>query len=100
MKKYWLPKIHALNPKLPVIVIANKRDLFDDVQMNQQNQLEQNKIRKVIVPLIKEFNQVEMGLECSALYQSNVKDIIYCAQRAVLFPITPLYVFSTKSLTD
>ncbi|KRX09002.1 hypothetical protein PPERSA_01889 [Pseudocohnilembus persalinus] len=45
-----------------------------------------------------QFSQVEMGLECSAVEQNNVRDIIYCAQRAVLFPLAPLYDMNKKQL--
>lgn len=32
-----------------------------------------------------------MGIECSAKSYMNLIDIVYCAQRAVLFPISPLF---------
>jgi hypothetical protein len=32
-----------------------------------------------------------MGIECSALNNPNIKDIIYCAERAVLYPLSPIY---------
>ena len=37
-----------------------------------------------------------MGMECSALKCNNVTEIIYCAQRVVLFPLYPLYDFQEK----
>lgn len=37
-----------------------------------------------------------MGIECSALKSSNVSEIIYCAQKVVLFPLAPLYDFHEK----
>jgi len=39
---------------------------------------------------------VEVGLECSALKSSNISEVIYCAQRVVLFPLAPLYDFTEK----
>ncbi len=40
-----------------------------------------------------------MGLEVSALFTPNIKDVIFCAQRAVLFPLAPLYDLTKKVLT-
>ena len=40
-----------------------------------------------------------MGMECSANYHKNIKKMLNSAQRAVLFPITPLFDIATKSLT-
>ena len=39
-----------------------------------------------------------MGIECSAKGYFNLIDIVYCAQRAVLFPIGPLYDSMEKKL--
>lgn len=32
-----------------------------------------------------------MGIECSAKGYMNLLDVIFCAQRAVLYPIAPLF---------
>lgn len=37
-----------------------------------------------------------MGFECSAYYQRNVKKVLNGAQRAVLYPLAPLYDLNTK----
>ena len=37
-----------------------------------------------------------MGIECSAYYDRNVKKVLNCAQRAVLYPLSPLYDLNTK----
>ena len=39
-----------------------------------------------------------MGLECSAKAYMNLIDIVYCAQRAVLYPVSPLYDSVSKRL--
>lgn len=41
-----------------------------------------------------------MGLEVSSLHNPNIADMIYCAQRAILFPLAPLYNLTTKNLTE
>jgi hypothetical protein len=38
-----------------------------------------------------DFKQVEMGIECSAKGFINLIDVVFCAQRAVMFPIQPLF---------
>ena len=40
-----------------------------------------------------------MGIECSAFYDRNVKTVLNCAQRAVLYPLSPLYDLENHSLT-
>lgn len=39
-----------------------------------------------------------MGIECSAKRYMNLIDIVYCAQRAVLYPIGPLFDSNLKTL--
>ena len=45
-----------------------------------------------------EFKQVEMGIECSAKGYIGLMDIIGCAQKAVLFPLSPIHDTSNKVL--
>ena len=40
-----------------------------------------------------------MGLECSAYYDQNVKMVLNSAQRAILYPIGPLYDLTEKKIT-
>lgn len=55
-------------------------------------------LEELLHPYFIEYRQVEMGIECSAKGYMNLIDVIYCAQRAVLFPISPLFDSITKSL--
>ena len=41
---------------------------------------------------------MEMGIECSAKRYMNLIDIVFCAQRAVLYPISPLIDSIEKKL--
>ena len=52
----------------------------------------------MLTPYFIEFKQVEMGIECSAKGYLNLIGVIYCAQRAVLFPIDPLFDSIKKEL--
>jgi hypothetical protein len=40
-----------------------------------------------------------MGIECSAFYDRNVKKVLNSAQRAILYPLRPLYDLNTKNVT-
>ena len=51
-----------------------------------------------IMPIISKFKQVEMGIECSAKCHTKLIDVLFCAQRAVLFPIAPLQDPQTREL--
>ena len=48
-------------------------------------------LESLLSPYFQEFKQVEMGIECSAKSYMNLIDVIFCAQRAVLYPIAPLF---------
>lgn len=39
-----------------------------------------------------------MGIECSAKGFMNLIDVVYCAQRAVLFPLEPLFDAQEKKI--
>lgn len=39
-----------------------------------------------------------MGVECSAKGYMNLIDVVYCAQRAVLYPVSPLFDSINKLL--
>lgn len=55
-------------------------------------------LESLLTPYFMEFKQVEMGIECSAKGYMNLIDVVYCAQRAVLFPIAPLFDSIEKKL--
>lgn len=90
LEQYWLPKINEVNEDVPVILAGNKVDL-------RPNHVESD-LESIITPLIINFRQVEMGLECSAKAYLKLIDVFFCAQRAVLFPLAPLQDPITKEL--
>lgn len=90
LDQYWLPKISEINDDIPVILVGNKVDMRPS---HFENDLE-----SVITPLIMTYKQVEMGIECSAKAYLKLIDVVFCAQRAVLFPISPLQDPITKEL--
>lgn len=90
LENYWLPKVTDINENIPIILVGNKIDMRS---INIENELE-----RIITPLIMRFKQVEMGIECSAKAYLKLIDVVFCAQRAVLFPIAPLHDPITKEL--
>jgi len=87
---YWLPKILEINEDIPVILVGNKVDM-------RPSHFEID-LESIITPLIMKFKQVEMGIECSAKAYIKLIDVVFWAQRAVLFPIAPLQDPITKEL--
>lgn len=71
-------------------MVGNKVDL-------RSSQHEED-LDSLLSPYFMEFKQVEMGIECSAKAYMNLLDVVFCAQRAVLFPIAPLFDSIQKKL--
>ncbi|CDW77076.1 mitochondrial rho 1 [Stylonychia lemnae] len=91
LRSYWMPRIIKINDKIPIIFVGNKMDL-------RSSHVDNNDLESTLSPYFMEFKQVEMGLECSAKGYMNLIDVIYCAQRAVQFPISPLFDSISKQL--
>jgi Ras family protein T1 len=53
----------------------------------------------VLKNVVRSFKQVQMGIECSAAYDKNIKKVLNYAQRAVLYPLAPLYDLNLKTIT-
>jgi hypothetical protein len=68
--------------------VGNKVDLRPT---HQQEDLESQ-----LNPYFQSFEQIEMGIECSAKAYMNLIDVVFCAQRSVLYPIAPLFDNYTK----
>ncbi|EGR27042.1 hypothetical protein IMG5_202800 [Ichthyophthirius multifiliis] len=93
----WIPFINLHSQDVPIIIIGNKCDLAQEICSQIP---ENNRIEKVIIPLIKQCKQVQMGFECSALTFQHISEVIYSAHRAVLYPLSPLYDISQKQITE
>ncbi|KAI4301263.1 hypothetical protein L6164_034557 [Bauhinia variegata] len=92
LSKYWLPELRKLEVKAPVIVVGCKLDLLDN---NQHVSFEQ-----VMSQLFLQFPEIVFCLECSAASLYQVAEVFYCAQKAVLYPVHPLFDHNRKTLTD
>jgi mitochondrial Rho GTPase 1 len=75
IESYWLPLIESANDKIPVILVGTKLDLVRrDIEMSYYT-----RIQKILRPLMKNFRQLEIGIECSAKDSKNIIQTLYCA---------------------
>lgn len=87
---YWMPMFRALGVNVPVVVCANKSDLLkvaggkSVAPFKQQNSEE-------FMPLINEFKEIEACVRCSAKLNANVVEAFYLCQRAVIYPMSPIF---------
>ena len=72
----------------PVILVGNKSD-----KMESSGNMDK------ILPIMNEFVEIETCVECSARTMKNISEIFYYAQKAVVYPIKPLYNAEDKELT-
>lgn len=92
--KYWLPKFRAASLKVPVILVGNKIDTRGGIS----DPGAAAKMEAFIKPIMDNFREVDVCIECSAKTVSNISEVFYFAQKAVLHPTGPLYDVDTHSL--
>ncbi|KAJ2501793.1 ERMES complex Ca(2+)-binding regulatory GTPase gem1 [Coemansia sp. RSA 1972] len=83
--EYWLPLLRRQGVNLPVILVGNKVDMRDE-DTGRATVLEDE-----VVPIMNEYREIEICVECSAKALLNVSELFYFAQKAVLHPTRPLY---------
>ncbi|KAJ1719719.1 ERMES complex Ca(2+)-binding regulatory GTPase gem1 [Coemansia erecta] len=82
---HWLPFLRLQGINLPVILVGNKVDLRDEDPLNA------TVLEDEVVPIMNEYREIEICVECSAKALLNVSELFYFAQKAVLHPTRPLY---------
>lgn len=88
---FWLPKLRDLEVKVPVIIAGC---MLDRREGHQDFNLEE-----AIFPIMQQFQEIEVCLECSALQNSEVAEVFYYAQRSVLSPVVPLFDRETNIMS-
>ncbi|KAJ2808320.1 ERMES complex Ca(2+)-binding regulatory GTPase gem1 [Coemansia helicoidea] len=83
--EHWLPFLRRQGLSLPVILVGNKVDMRDE-DAGPATVLEDE-----VVPIMNEYREIEICVECSAKALLNVSELFYFAQKAVLHPTRPLY---------
>ena len=95
MREFWLPLITSANPKVPVIIVGNKLDLIRANPALSQF----TRIGKILKPLLRQFEQVQMGIEVSAEQSKNIFEMLYLAQTSIIFPLSTLMHLPDRTLT-
>lgn len=90
LSTFWLPELHRLEVKVPVIVVGCKLDLRDELQ--------QVSLEQVMSPIMQQFREIETCIECSAYKNIQIPEVFYYAQKAVLHPTAPLFDQESQSL--
>ncbi|CAH2264046.1 mitochondrial Rho GTPase isoform X1 [Pararge aegeria] len=88
---YWLPFVRDNCPedyRKPVILVGNKIDLIDYSVVDN------------IWDIAEEYPEVDRCIECSAKTLTNVSEMFYNAQKAVLHPVYPIYSIEEQELTE
>eukprot|EP01147_Barroeca_monosierra_P010750 gene10750-2838_t len=88
IQTYWMQlvtKALPVNATTPIVIIGNKIDLISE-QSQHERLLEQH-----ILPLMTFYDRVEMCIECSAKTMENIAEVFHVTNKAVIYPIAPLY---------
>lgn len=87
---FWLPFFRSLGVNLPVVLCANK---CDHLETDKQHVIEEE-----MLPIMKEFKEVESCIRSSGKLHLNVNEVFYLCQRAVTHPIAPLFDVKEQDL--
>ncbi|EME26374.1 Mitochondrial Rho GTPase 1 [Galdieria sulphuraria] len=87
---YWLPTLRRLGVTVPVVLVGNKIDVRG---IGADHSLEH-----LIKPIMDEFREVDVCIECSAKQVFNIAELFYYAQKAVIHPTAPLYDVNEHTL--
>lgn len=89
VRNIWLPLIRQnCVQHMPVILVGNKSDLMSNSSMDD------------ILPIMNDYPEIETCIECSAKTLSNISEMFYFAQKAVLHPTGPLFSPQTGDLKE
>lgn len=96
---YWMMMFRSLGVNLPVILCKNKCDsgymnsLTPNSEIGAHNGSQKNtRIEdEEFIPILKEFKEVETCIKCSAKVKCNVNQAFYLCQRAIAYPLAPLF---------
>lgn len=91
---YWLPKFRAMSLSAPIVLVGNKIDIRGGVADPEASA----KMEAFIKPIMDRFREVDVCIECSAKTVSNISEVFYFAQKAVLYPTGPVYNVESHSL--
>jgi len=86
---FWLPQLRTLRTgrrSAPIILVGNKIDKS------------KTDWTQYVAPIMKEYPEVETCVLCSAKTLLNTQNIFYFAQKAVMYPLFPLFDITENKL--
>ncbi|KAI9907499.1 hypothetical protein PsorP6_003723 [Peronosclerospora sorghi] len=89
--RHWLDFI-AMNKEIPVVLVANKVDL------NAVMPITDGQYASQVQHLVNTYPFVVSEVECSAKNFTQVAQAFFLAQKAVLYPVAPLYNEKSRQL--
>ena len=95
LTSYWLPLIQEINSNCPILIVGSK---LDKVKRNYELSYF-TRVSKIIRKIMRDFPQVQMGLDCSSKEVKNVPETLYCAQIMIQHPLRPLMDQRERTLT-
>lgn len=87
---FWLPFLRENGVNLPIILCQNKQDhLF----ANHWDETEPTSLEdeEDVIQLMQDFKEIESFVRCSAKAKCNVNEAFFLCQRAILYPLAPLF---------
>ncbi|KAI1983010.1 ERMES complex Ca(2+)-binding regulatory GTPase gem1 [Ophidiomyces ophidiicola] len=81
---FWLPYFRSLGVNVPVVLCANKSDLSLDGA-------DQQTVEDEMLPVMAEFKEIDSCIRSSAREHQNVNEAFFLCQKAVSYPIAPLF---------
>lgn len=91
---FWLPKFRSQKLNVPIILVGNKIDTRGGIS----DPYAAAKMEAFIKPIMDKFREVDVCIECSAKTVSNISEVFYFAQKAVLYPTGPVYDVEAQAL--
>lgn len=89
----WLPMLRNSGVNVPVILTQNKQDQlfmdFDDENPTAHDSSVEEE--EDVIQLMQDFKEIETFVRCSAKLKRNVNEAFYLCQRAIVYPLTPLF---------
>ncbi|CAI9102235.1 OLC1v1000474C1 [Oldenlandia corymbosa var. corymbosa] len=82
LTSFWLPELRRLEVTAPVIVAGCRQDT--------QEEEDPTNLEQVMSPIMQQFPEIETCIQCSAFRVTQVVEVFYFAQKAVLYPAAPL----------
>ncbi|MCJ1441984.1 MAG: ERMES complex Ca(2+)-binding regulatory GTPase gem1 [Stictis urceolatum] len=82
---FWMPHFRSLGVNVPVVLCANKSDLTGGAATTAQV------VEDEMLPLMAEFKELDSCIRTSARDHYNINEAFFLCQKAVTYPIAPLF---------